>query len=59
LPVFGLSELFGTTVTLQAMSQKRSRSSGWRNRHESSRTTGLYDRRGDSIELDEIEKILY
>src|SRR5450759_5267635 len=27
--------------------------------HESSRTTGLYDRRGDSIELDEIEKILY
>jgi integrase/recombinase XerD len=27
--------------------------------HESSRTTGLYDRRGDEISLDEIERIAY
>ena len=27
--------------------------------HESSRTTGLYDRRGDEISLDEIERISY
>ena len=27
--------------------------------HESSRTTGLYDRRGDEISLGEIERILY
>lgn len=27
--------------------------------HESSRTTGLYDRRGEEISLDEIERILY
>jgi hypothetical protein len=26
--------------------------------HESSRTTGLYDRRGDDISLDEVERIL-
>ena len=25
--------------------------------HESARTTGLYDRRGDDISLDEVEKI--
>ena len=25
--------------------------------HESSRTTGLYDRRGDDISLDEVERI--
>ena len=25
--------------------------------HESSRTTGLYDRRGDQIKLDEVERI--
>jgi integrase/recombinase XerD len=27
--------------------------------HEFARTTGLYDRRNDSVALDEIEKILY
>jgi integrase/recombinase XerD len=27
--------------------------------HESSRTTGLYDRRGDTIALDEVERITY
>jgi integrase len=27
--------------------------------HESSRTTGLYDRRGDEISLDEVERISY
>jgi hypothetical protein len=27
--------------------------------HESARTTGLYDRRNDSVALDEIEKIAY
>ena len=26
--------------------------------HESARTTGLYDRRGDSVTLDEVERIL-
>jgi integrase len=26
--------------------------------HESARTTGLYDRRGDEITLDEVERIL-
>ena len=26
--------------------------------HESARTTGLYDRRGDEISLDEVERIL-
>ena len=26
--------------------------------HESSRTTGLYDRRGDQIKLDEVERIV-
>jgi integrase/recombinase XerD len=26
--------------------------------HESSRTTGLYDRRGDDISLDEVERIV-
>ena len=27
--------------------------------HESSRTTGLYDRRNDRIALDEVERIIY
>lgn len=27
--------------------------------HESARTTGLYDRRNDSVALDEIERIAY
>jgi len=27
--------------------------------HESLRTTGLYDRQGDEISLDEVERILY
>lgn len=26
--------------------------------HESSRTTGLYDRRGDQVSLDEVERIV-
>ena len=26
--------------------------------HESSRTTGLYDRRGDDVSLDEVERIV-
>jgi hypothetical protein len=26
--------------------------------HESARTTGLYDRRGDDISLDEVERIV-
>jgi len=27
--------------------------------HESARTTGLYDRRNDSVALDEVERIAY
>jgi hypothetical protein len=27
--------------------------------HESSRTTGLYDRRNDSVALDEVERVVY
>jgi hypothetical protein len=27
--------------------------------HESARTTGLYDRRSDQIDLDEVERIAY
>jgi len=27
--------------------------------HESARTTGLYDRRNDSVELDEVERVVY
>ena len=27
--------------------------------HESARTTGLYDRRNDSIALDEVERVVY
>ena len=27
--------------------------------HESARTTGLYDRRNDSVALDEIERLVY
>jgi integrase len=27
--------------------------------HESARTTGLYDRRNDTVELDEIERVVY
>ena len=27
--------------------------------HESARTTGLYDRRNDAVELDEVEKVVY
>lgn len=27
--------------------------------HESARTTGLYDRRNDAVELDEVERVVY
>jgi hypothetical protein len=27
--------------------------------HESARTTGLYDRRNDSVALDEVERVVY
>ncbi len=27
--------------------------------HESARTTGLYDRRNDSVELDKVERVIY
>jgi integrase/recombinase XerD len=27
--------------------------------HESARTTGLYDRRSDAVELDEVGKVVY
>jgi integrase/recombinase XerD len=28
-------------------------------RHESARTTGLYDRRNDTIALDDVERVVY